>query len=521
MNTIKRFALLLATVLLTAGLAMSTFAQEDEYVVSQAELDQLLAPIALYPGTVLSHILIASTYPLEVVEAERWAQRNPSLTGNNALDAVESKTWDPSVKALTPFPQILKRMSDDLQWIQAIGDAFLHDEELVLTSVQDLRNRAYDNGALKDLDHMRVVKDDGNIVIESRVKEVVYVPYYDTRVVYGPWRWNNYPPVYWSGVHTGLSFFWGPRVRVGTGIYFSSFQWNRRHVVVVDRKLHSRHRFYSGRHVSRHSSSKRWAHNPSHRRGVSYRSAKLKTRYSQSRNIHRAERKKNLKQRQASNRNNVNQNNVNQNNVNRNTALRNNANRNNTKYDKRTDKRKAQQQSQRQISAKKNNSRNDKQNAKLNKNRNDNGNDKRTAKRTSEQVTKKLRQEPRSSIHQRSTQKRQERSRDSKESRQTRYSAEKRNDSKSNSRQKNDTQRSQTSKSTRTVNRSEKQSNRRNVTPQRANKDSQRTNNKVNRQNTRRAESSSRNSRNTRATTSSRSSRDVRSSKTSHSRRDT
>lgn len=513
MNTIKRFALLLTTVLLTAGLAMSTFAQEDEYVVSQAELDQLLAPIALYPDTVLSHILIASTYPLEVVEAERWAQRNPSLTGNNALDAVESKSWDPSVKALTPFPQILKRMSDDLQWIQAIGDAFLHDEELVLTSVQQLRNRANDNGALKDLDHMRVVKEGGNIVIESRVKEVVYVPYYDTRVVYGPWRWNNYPPVYWSGIHTGLSFFWGPRVRVGTGIYFSSFQWNRRHVVVVDRKLHSRHRFYSGRHVSRHSSSKRWAHNPSHRRGVSYRSAKLNTRYSQSRNIHRAERKKSLKQRQATNRNSVNRNNAN-----RNNAIRNNANRNNTKYDKRTDKRKAQQQNQRQISAKKNNSRNDKQNNNQNAKRNENRNDKRTAKRTSEQVTKKLRQEPKSSIHQRATQKRQERSRDSKESRQTRYSAEKRNDSKSSNRQKNDAQRSQASKSTRTVNRSAKQSNGRNVSQQRANRDSQRTNNKVNRQNTRRAESSSRN---TRATTSSRSSRDVRSSRTSHSRRDT
>ena len=293
MNTIKRISLILATLALAAGLAMSAYAQEDEYVVSQAELDQILAPIALYPDTVLSHILIAATYPLEVIEAHRWAQKNPGVSGNQALDAVENKTWDPSVKALSAFPQILKKMSADLQWMQTLGDVFLQDEESVLFSVQELRKRANDNGTLKDLDHMRVVEDDNNIVIESRVKEIVYVPYYDTRVVYGPWWWNNYPPVYWSGIHTGLTFYWGPRVRVGTSIYFSSFHWNRRHVVVVDRHLHSRYRFYSGRHVASHSSSKRWAHNPSHRRGVHYRSPVVKKRYANLRSAHRVTDKRN------------------------------------------------------------------------------------------------------------------------------------------------------------------------------------------------------------------------------------
>ena len=124
--------------------------------ISQGQLEQILAPIALYPDTILSHILVAATYPLEVVQAERWTVRNPKLRGAEAVQAVDDKEWDPSVRALVAFPQILKRMSEDLDWTQQLGDAFLQDEQQVLASVQILRKLAEQAGSL---DEMQKVSD--------------------------------------------------------------------------------------------------------------------------------------------------------------------------------------------------------------------------------------------------------------------------------------------------------------------------------------------------------------------------
>lgn len=254
---------------------------QGEYEFSQAELDQILAPIALYPDTILSHILIAATYPLEVIQADRWARENPSLEGDAALKAVDNKDWDPSVKALVAFPNILKKMSEDLDWMQKLGDAFLQNEELVLASIQDLRQRAYNEGNLNDLEHLSVSHEDDNIIIESNTKEIVYVPYYDTRVVYGPWWWADYPPAYWAPYHrpyySGVSFYWGPRIYVGTGIYFSSCHWYNRRVVVVDRHYAHRHNYYSGRHVVRNANARNWEHNTRHRRGVEYRHPRMQS----------------------------------------------------------------------------------------------------------------------------------------------------------------------------------------------------------------------------------------------------
>ncbi len=262
------------------GVAEEPVAVEAEVTFTQAELDQMLAPVALYPDTVLSHLLIAATYPLEVVQAERWASSHTDISGKEALDAVEGEDWDPSVKALVPFPNLLSQMSEDLGWTQRLGEAFLQDEERVLDTVQKLRQRAYKEGNLDTMDHVEVNRDGDNIVIESKVREVVYVPYYDTRVVYGPWWWDAYPPVYWPyrGYHYSSGFVvWGPRVYIGTGIYFSSFHWHRRHVVVVDH--HHHHRFRSSRHVAHYHGAHRWEHNPVHRRGVVYRSVRARDRY--------------------------------------------------------------------------------------------------------------------------------------------------------------------------------------------------------------------------------------------------
>lgn len=273
------FCLLLSTAALSA-VGEELEKSEAGITFTQAELDQMLAPVALYPDTVLSHLLIAATYPLEVVQAERWASTHTDLSGTDALKSVEGEDWDPSVKALVPFPNVLKQMSDDLSWTQSLGEAFLQDEERVLDTVQKLRQRAYKEGSLDTMDHVEVNRDGDNIIIEPRVREVVYVPYYDTRVVYGPWWWDDYPPVYWPyrGYHYSSGVFvWGPRVYIGTGIYFSSFHWHRRHVVVVNH--HHHHRFRSSRHVAHYHGAHRWEHNPVHRRGVVYRSVRARERY--------------------------------------------------------------------------------------------------------------------------------------------------------------------------------------------------------------------------------------------------
>lgn len=278
MNTVIR---ILALLLLAAPLAWAQPDAEEDYF-SQAELEQLLAPVALYPDTVLSHLLIAATYPLEVVQAERWARKHSHLKGEEAVAAVEDRDWDPSVKALVAFPQLLERMSEDLDWTRRLGEAFLIDEAQVLTSIQNLRQRAYAEGNLKTTEHLEVVRETKTIIIEPRVKEVVYIPHYDTRVVYGPWHWHDHHPVYWhrpSHYYGSTGFYWGSGIHVGSGFYFSSFHWGRHQTVVVNVHHHDRPRFYSARSVAHYRHANHWRHDPQHRRGVAYRAARLSQSY--------------------------------------------------------------------------------------------------------------------------------------------------------------------------------------------------------------------------------------------------
>ncbi|MDR7120003.1 DUF3300 domain-containing protein [Rheinheimera soli] len=241
---------------------------------SQAELDAMLAPVALYPDTVLSHVLIASTYPLEVIKAHRWVEEHPGYSAEKALDEVEDMDWDPSVKALVPFPQLLQRMSDDIDWTQRLGDAFLSQEAQVMTSIQTLRTKAYASGNLDKQQHIKVVREEKTIIIESASPKVVYLPYYDPQIVYGPWWWHSYPPVYWHvpagyAVHRGFS--WGVGIHITPGFYFSSFHWPRRQIVVIDHRHHWRDPYYYRSHqIVHHKKSHHWRHNPHHRRGVSY-----------------------------------------------------------------------------------------------------------------------------------------------------------------------------------------------------------------------------------------------------------
>ncbi len=279
-TTTHRFATLSRALLLGALLALAGPLQANPSAeFSEGELEQILAPIALYPDTVLSHILIASTYPLEVVQAARWSRNNPNLKGEEALNAAENQGWDPSVTALTAFPQILERMDEDLSWTQDLGEAFLLDEARVIDTIQRLRHMAYDSGHLEQMEHLAIEREEQTIIIEPAVREVVYVPYYDTRVVYGHWYWTNYPPMYWyypGGYYTTTYVYWGHGVRVSPHFYFSTVYWPQRHVVVVDRR-HPRYR--GSRQIVHYHDSHRWSHNPRHRRGVVYHHHELNRTY--------------------------------------------------------------------------------------------------------------------------------------------------------------------------------------------------------------------------------------------------
>ena len=198
---------------LLAALGFSLPAQAQQ-LYTQPELDALLAPIALYPDALLTQVLIASTYP-EQVEAAAKLPR----------DAQPDESWDPNVKALLSFPEVLNRMAGSPQWTRDLGQAFLNQEPHVMDTVQGLRKRAQNNGQLQSNDQQTVYEAERAIVVEPRRPEVVYVPYYDPYVVYGGWWWPGYYPVVWRPWAVAPVF-------VSAGFFFARPVWAHRHVVV-------------------------------------------------------------------------------------------------------------------------------------------------------------------------------------------------------------------------------------------------------------------------------------------------
>ena len=180
---------------LIAGFLLIGPAQAQRHY-SQAELDAMLAPIALQTDGVVSQVLIASTYPDEVAAAGQWTRANPHLRGEDATRAAQGQPWDPSVKSLVAFPELIQRMADSPQWLADLGEAFAIQQAQVMDTVQALRRRAQANGHLPSTDQTAVYQDNGAIVVQPRT-QIVYVPYYDPYVVYGSWWWPHYRPVYW------------------------------------------------------------------------------------------------------------------------------------------------------------------------------------------------------------------------------------------------------------------------------------------------------------------------------------
>ncbi len=271
------FSILLAAMLLALPPAMAqtppasgagaSAAEPAGRTFSQQELDQLLAPIALYPDALLAQILMASTYPLEIVEAARWVKDNPKITGKALEDAMQQQNWDPAVKALTSVPQVLQQMNDRLEWTQKIGDAFLAQQSDVMNTVQGLRAKADASGNLKSSEQMTVKKEakDNNTVyvIESPQPDVVYVPTYNPTVVYGTWAYPAAPPYYvyppTYAYAPGLAFATG--VAVGAAIW-GNCDWGRNDVDINVNQYNNFNRTSI--------SNGQWNHNVDHRRGVAY-----------------------------------------------------------------------------------------------------------------------------------------------------------------------------------------------------------------------------------------------------------
>ena len=245
-------------------------------LLNAEQLEQLVAPIALYPDNLLAQTMMASTYPLEVVEASRWAAENKKLKDEPLRKALEAQTWDDSVKSLVATPSVLDMMNTKLSWTQKLGDAVLAQQSDVMDAVQRLRARAQAAKKLETTKQQKVsVKTEQNkqvIVIEPAQPDTVYVPYYDPSVVYGAWPYASYPPyyfpqpAYYGGalLATGLAF--GAGVALGAwasrGYWGGGCGWGNNNINI-------------NRSTNINNISGNWRHDPSHRKGVRYNNANV------------------------------------------------------------------------------------------------------------------------------------------------------------------------------------------------------------------------------------------------------
>jgi len=277
--------LLLALLLVTLSATGAQAQEQQRAMLPQAELDQMLAPVALYPDPVLSQMLMAATYPLEVVEAARWSAAHPDLQGDAAVKAAAGEGWDPSVTSLVAFPQVLAWMDENLKWTTAVGDAFLAQQPQVMDTVQGLRVRAQQAGNLRSDDRVAVSQDGTSVVVVPADPQVVYVPYYDPTVVYGTWWWPAYPPFFWRPwrgfvARPGAVVVWTPGVRVTSGFFFAGFDWRRHEarVVRVNNYYYNR-TVIANRQVAVNRTPGAWQHDPGHRRGIGYRDPAVQQRF--------------------------------------------------------------------------------------------------------------------------------------------------------------------------------------------------------------------------------------------------
>jgi len=263
---------------------------QQTQLLSAGQLDDLVAPVALYPDPLLSQVLVASTYPLELIAASQWLQRNPGLTGTALTTAAQQQNWDPSVQALVPFPEVIKRLSEDITWTSNLGNAFLAQQADVMDAVQRMRSKAQQAGKLSSTPQQTVtttVGPGGNTVsIVPAQPQVIYVPVYDPAWIWGPyvyypyprWHYPLYPPfgvVIFGPPIIITNFFLGPWVGwYGWGWY----PFWASHQVVVNNVFFHQYSFVP-LHLGGITAANVWAHYPLHRHGVPYPNRALTEQY--------------------------------------------------------------------------------------------------------------------------------------------------------------------------------------------------------------------------------------------------
>jgi hypothetical protein len=262
-------------------------------------LDDLVAPIALYPDPLLGQVLAASTYPLELVEAKQWVQANPTLQGEQLTNAARQQPWDASVQALVAMPDVLNRLTEDIHWTTDLGNAFLAQQADVMGSVQRMRVRAQRNGKLQSSPQETVTNENQGgqaaVEIQPADPQVIYAPDYDPNYIWGPPAWGFYPPLYYPS----YGFWWGPGVRLGMyfggwggwGFGFGGFGWGWGmnwfgHGVFINSAFFGHYGYGYGRGFAGgfgvaglRAGTAAWAHDPSHRLGVGYGNSQLNGRY--------------------------------------------------------------------------------------------------------------------------------------------------------------------------------------------------------------------------------------------------
>ena len=279
----RKLLLALALMMATPGVVLAQAtdtkpSQPEQALLKPEQLDALVAPIALYPDALLANLLAASTYPLEVVQADRWLQEHKKLKDEALKTEIDKQGWDESVKALDATPTVLAMMSEKLDWTKALGDAVLAQQPDVMDAIQRLRAKAHDNKKLVSTKEQKVTvaqqESKQVIVIEPTDPNMVYVPYYEPAVVYGEWPYPAYPPYYFAAppyigaglVATGLAFGAGFALGRWGNYWGGGCNWGNNN-------------FFINRSNTINNIGNNWQHNPSHRQGVRYSNAGVQQKF--------------------------------------------------------------------------------------------------------------------------------------------------------------------------------------------------------------------------------------------------
>jgi uncharacterized membrane protein YgcG len=258
---------------------------EPKQVWTADQLDNIVAPIALYPDPLLGQILVASTYPLEVVEASQWLKRNRNLRGQELVDAAKRQPWDPSIQALVAVPDALAKLNEDIRWTTDLGNAFLSQQADVMSAVQRMRARAQDNGRLSSTPQQTVTAQEQGgqqvIIIQPADPQVIYVPAYDPVYIWGPPVYGYYPPLYYPAFHFGFGIGFNLGFCFDSWLGWDVWGWGPSwfgHSVFVNNYFFHRHGFHQ-RYGGDFGGRTPWVHDPGHRMHIPYGNSQAAARF--------------------------------------------------------------------------------------------------------------------------------------------------------------------------------------------------------------------------------------------------